>query len=58
MNILHQLYLHPLSKIPGPKLAAVTKWYQFYYDIIEGGIFVQKLPELHEKYSKFDHLGT
>lgn len=55
MTIFNRLYLHPLSNIPGPKLAAVTKWYQFYYDVIEGGTFVRKLPEWHRKYSRFNH---
>lgn len=50
--IAYRLYLHPLSKFPGPKIAAVSRWYEFYYDVICGGAFVGQLPELHRKYGK------
>lgn len=48
--ITSRLYLHPLSKFPGPKIAAVSRWYEFYYDVVLGGAFVGHLPELHKKY--------
>jgi hypothetical protein len=44
------LVLHPLAKIPGPKYAAITHYYQFYYDVIRRGRFPWKLKLLHEKY--------
>lgn len=47
---LYRLYFHPLSGFPGPKLAAVSRWYEFYYDIIKPGQFIWKIEELHEKY--------
>ena len=34
--IIHRLFLHPLAKVPGPKLAALTSWHEFYYDCIKG----------------------
>lgn len=48
--VAYRLYLHPLSKFPGPKIAAVSRWYEFYYDVIRGGAFAGHLPELHRKY--------
>jgi hypothetical protein len=45
-----RLYFSPISHIPGPKLAALTWWYEFYYDIILGGQYVFKTVELHKKY--------
>lgn len=52
--ITYRLLLHPLSKIPGPKLAAISRIYDFYYDCILGGKFVFKIEELHKQYGKAD----
>jgi len=45
-----RLYLSPLSKFPGPKLAALTQWYEFYYNIIRPGLFFQVIARMHEEY--------
>ncbi|KAF9013627.1 cytochrome P450 [Hymenopellis radicata] len=45
-----RLYFHPLSSYPGPKLAAITHFYQGYYDIVLDGGFMHHMQELHEKY--------
>lgn len=47
---IYRLTLHPLARFPGPKLAAVTRYYEAYYDVICGGKYVFKLVELHQKY--------
>jgi hypothetical protein len=47
---LRRLYYHPLSHIPGPKFAALTWWYEFYYDVIQPGRYIFKIQELHQKY--------
>ncbi|KAF7922011.1 uncharacterized protein EAE98_008222 [Botrytis deweyae] len=48
--VVRRLYFHPLAKIPGPFLARTTYWYEFYQDIILGGIYVKNYAALHEKY--------
>jgi hypothetical protein len=48
--VIHRLYLSPVAKFPGPKLAAATWWYEFYYDVVRGGQYVFKLNELHDHY--------
>ncbi|MCJ1394259.1 hypothetical protein MMC18_007137 [Xylographa bjoerkii] len=45
-----RLYLSPLASIPGPKLAALTAWYEFYYDAVQPARFCWKIKELHEQY--------
>ncbi|KAI1323784.1 cytochrome P450 [Xylariaceae sp. FL0255] len=46
----YRLYLHPLAAIPGPALAAITRYYEAYYDIIRPGQYTFKIAELHMKY--------
>ncbi|KAI9163430.1 Cytochrome P450 monooxygenase sdnE [Paramyrothecium foliicola] len=47
---VQRLWLSPLARFPGPKLAALTQLYEFYYDVILGGQYTFKIIELHEKY--------
>ena len=48
-----RLVLSPLAAFPGPKLAALTNWYEFYYDVIKQGQFTFKIQELHKKYGMY-----
>ncbi|KAI1422714.1 trichodiene oxygenase [Xylaria sp. FL1777] len=48
--VLYRLTLHPLARFPGPKLAAITRLYEAYYDIILDGQYTFKLKELHKIY--------
>lgn len=47
--ILTRLYFHSLSKFPGPRIAALTRWYEFYHDVLRDGTYVKYYPELHQK---------
>lgn len=47
---LYRLYLHPLASMPGPALAAVTRLYAFYFNIINKGTFYLEVERLHKIY--------
>ncbi len=49
---LYNLYLHPLSKFPGPKLAAIGPLYEFYYDVVKDGTFIWEVEKMHRNYGK------
>jgi hypothetical protein len=50
---IHRLYFSRYAKFPGPKLAALTYGYMFYYDVLAGdGQYMFKIKDLHEEYSK------
>jgi hypothetical protein len=49
---IYRLFLHPLAKYPGPKLAALSNWYELYYDVVQQGKFTFHIQELHKIYGK------
>ena len=49
---VYRMYFDSLSKIPGPKLAAASLWYEFYYDVVKKGQYTWKIWEMHDKYGK------
>jgi len=53
-----RLYFSPVAKFPGPKLAAVTFWYEFYFDIIECGSYIYEIERMHKIYGKLVKLHS
>ncbi|EEQ28280.1 benzoate 4-monooxygenase cytochrome P450 [Microsporum canis CBS 113480] len=47
---VYRLLFHPLSGFPGPKLAAISHLYEFYYDVIRGGTYIKKIDLMHQRY--------
>jgi len=58
MRIAYLLFLHPLAKFPGPKLAAISRAYEFYYDAILRGQLPFQLQKLHNTYGEFRRIST
>lgn len=47
---IYRLYLSPLARFPGPRLAAATGWYEFYYDAICHGKYTFEIGRMHQEY--------
>ena len=50
--VLYRLYFSPLAKFPGPKIAALTGWYEIYYDLIRNGKYIFEVEKMHQKYGE------
>ncbi|RHZ49181.1 cytochrome P450 [Aspergillus thermomutatus] len=55
--VLDRLYLSPIARFPGPKLAALTHLYEFYWDTICCGQFTFQIARLHDKYGPIVRIG-
>ncbi|KAK9415788.1 putative Cytochrome P450-like protein [Seiridium unicorne] len=55
---IYRLFFHRVAHIPGPKLAALTYYYQSYYDFFPyQGQFIFQLEKLHKRYGPVIRIG-
>nr|UWK20100.1 cytochrome P450 [Trichoderma rubi] len=47
---VYNLHLHPQRKIPGPRLAAMTGLYEFWFDVVMNGRYSAEIDRMHEIY--------
>ncbi|RDW71072.1 hypothetical protein BP6252_07635 [Coleophoma cylindrospora] len=47
---IYRLHFSPIAGFPGPKLAALTLWYEFYYDVVLRGQYTFEIKRMHQKY--------
>jgi hypothetical protein len=52
-TVVYRLYFHPLAKVPGPRLGAISWLYEIYFDLYLGGQFIFEIGRLHEIYGMF-----
>ncbi|OJJ98955.1 hypothetical protein ASPACDRAFT_44584 [Aspergillus aculeatus ATCC 16872] len=57
LRTVYRLYWHPLSRVPGPKLAAISSLYEFYYDCIQHGQYHFQLIRMHKQYGPIVRAG-
>ncbi|PVH92510.1 cytochrome P450 [Periconia macrospinosa] len=53
----YRLLFHPLARVPGPKLAALSTLYEIYYDLVQKGQLPWQLKRLHERYGPLVRIG-
>jgi hypothetical protein len=53
--VVYRLYLSPIADFPGPKIAALTHWYECYYDVLApgAGMYIWEVEKMHQKYGMF-----
>ena len=57
-GVIYRLFLSPIARFPGRKLAALTFWYEFYFDVIKRGSYVWEIQQMHETYGILKMIQT
>ncbi|KAF9056858.1 cytochrome P450 [Rhodocollybia butyracea] len=55
--VIYRLFFHPLHGYPGPTIAALTNWYEAYYNIVKGGSLIAKYEQLHKLHGPVIRVG-
>lgn len=55
VTLIYRLYIHPLSRFPGPRLAAVTGLYEIYFSAWGASSFDNEIAKMHQHYGNFPH---
>ena len=50
LRVIYNLFFHPLSRFPGPRGAACTRWWLAYMELGKGISLSTLRAELHQKY--------
>ena len=52
-RIIYRLCFSPLAGFPGPKLAAVTSLYEFYFDYVKQAKYCFEIEQMHQVYGEY-----
>ncbi len=58
VRVIYNLYFHPLSRFPGPRGAACTRWWGAYMELGRGVSLSTLRTDLHQKYGNPSPLGA
>ncbi|KAM3426659.1 hypothetical protein NHJ13734_009333 [Beauveria thailandica] len=59
IQALYRVYFHPLSRYPGPKIAAIsTAWWEWYWNYVKNGRMLFEIERLHEKHGPVIRIGV
>jgi hypothetical protein len=50
ITVAYRLLFGPLAAFPGPKLAALTGWYETYFECIKRGRYWVEIEKMHKQY--------
>lgn len=53
VTLIYRLHIHPLSRFPGPRLAAVTGLYEIYFSAWGASSFDDEIARMHKDYGSF-----
>lgn len=56
--VIYRLFFSPIAGFPGPRIAAVTGWYEFYYDYWKDGKYIFEIEKMHKIYGTFIETNT
>lgn len=52
VRAIYRITLHPLAKVPGPKLAGLSSLYGAYFDFPVTTSYTRQIMKLHDEYGK------
>jgi hypothetical protein len=56
LGTIYRLFPSPIAGLPGPKLAALTLWYEFYFDVMKKGRYEWEIKKMHAMYGERLHM--
>jgi len=57
VRVIYNVFFHPLSRFPGPRGAACTRWWLAYQEIGKGVSLSTLCAELHQKYGIYPRVA-
>ena len=52
LKIVYRLWLSPLARFPGPRIAGMTSLYEFYFDYFRQATYCFEIERMHKTYGR------